>query len=597
MMKHYLTLLPALLLAVSCGLRDGSYTFNICTTNDVHGRYFDSLYVGDGTVGSLLAISATVDSIRHAAGSENVILIDAGDCIQGDNASWYYNFIDTVSTHVYARMAGYMGYDAVVVGNHDIEAGHPVYDRLVKELGCPLLAANAVETGHAGGAVRPYFRDYVILRRHGMKIAVLGFTNPNIRNWLSPELWSGMEFVSLVPYVQEYVDRVRRKENPDIVIVAAHTGMGDGTCSPGQPGMSENQGLALFRTLRGVDFLVCAHDHSPAVLQNDSICLVNSGSHCRNLGLGKLTVTVKNGKIVSKTRSATLVPVRREHVDTAMKALFRQDYEAVKAFTHKPVGRLSVPFVTRDTYKGMCPYIDFLHTVSLGCGLADISFAAALTYDGEILPGQLVYNDLFKIYPFENQLFVVEMTGKEIKDYLEMSYGNWINTVSGRSGEHLLKIENRPDPRTGSRSWSFVNRAYNFDSAAGLDYTVDVRKPEGERVEISSLASGRVFCTDSTYRVAMTSYRASGGGGLMRYGAGIDAEALQERVVARFPELRQLVYDFFLRCGTVGESEIRDTSVLGSWKFIPESLAGPMLGHDMDLVFGSTPLYVQSRIQ
>ena len=280
MMKHYLTLLPALLLAVSCGLRDGSYTFNICTTNDVHGRYFDSLYVGDGTAGSLLAISATVDSIRHAAGSENVILIDAGDCIQGDNASWYYNFIDTVSTHVYARMAGYMGYDAVVVGNHDIEAGHPVYDRLVKELGCPLLAANAVETGHAGGAVRPYFRDYVILRRHGMKIAVLGFTNPNIRNWLSPELWSGMEFVSLVPYVQEYVDRVRRKENPDIVIVAAHTGMGDGTCSPGQPGMSENQGLALFRTLRGVDFLVCAHDHSPAVLQNDSICLVNSGENC-----------------------------------------------------------------------------------------------------------------------------------------------------------------------------------------------------------------------------------------------------------------------------------------------------------------------------
>ena len=73
MMKHYLTLLPALLLAVSCGLRDGSYTFNICTTNDVHGRYFDSLYVGDGTAGSLLAISATVDSIRHAAGSENVI--------------------------------------------------------------------------------------------------------------------------------------------------------------------------------------------------------------------------------------------------------------------------------------------------------------------------------------------------------------------------------------------------------------------------------------------------------------------------------------------------------------------------------------------
>lgn len=597
-MKKFLYLLVPVILAVSCGPRDGSYTFYICSTNDVHGRYFDSLYVGTGISGSLLAVSSAVDSIRNAAGPENVILIDAGDCVQGDNASYYYNYVDTLSPHLYARMAAYMGYDAVVVGNHDIEAGHPVYDRLRKELPCPFLAANALKVRPDGSVSgRPYFQDYLIQTRNGIRIAIIGFTNPNIKNWLSPDLWSGMEFVSLIPYVQEYVDRVRKKEKPDIVIVAAHTGTGQGFdpeqieavrtsgTVTGEP-LHENQGLALFQTLEGVDFVICAHDHSPAVFETDSVCLINSGSHCRNLGLGRIDLEVKNGKVAAKSCSASLVPVCKEKADTAMRSCFRKDYEAVKAFTVRPVGNLEVPFVTRDSYTGMCPYIDFIHTVSLGCAPARISFAAPLTYDGEIEPGTLIYNDLFKIYPYENQLFVVRMTGREIRNYLEYSYGQWINTVSGRDGEHLLKIRNRADARTGSSSWSFEGRAYNFDSAAGIVYSVDVTKPQGERISITSLASGEPFSEDSTYCVAMTSYRASGGGGLMREGAGIDTDRIDERVVARYPEIRNLIYDAVRNAGTLTESNTGDVSLLGSWKFVPERLAGPMLEKDMALVFG-----------
>ena len=593
-MKRHLIMLFILMSAVlSCGPKDGTYSFSICTTNDVHGRYFDSLYVGHATSGSLLAVSRTVDSLRQADGAQNLILIDVGDCVQGDNASYYFNYVDTLSTHLYARMVNYMGYDAVVVGNHDIEAGHPVYDRLRKELSCPLLAANAVSTSTG----KPYFQDYAIITRHGLRIAIIGFTNPNIKNWLSPDLWSGMEFKSLIPYAQEYVDKVRKKENPDIVILAAHVGTGPGlpdeqsdAAGSANAAVSyaniESQGKALFQTLKGVDFVLCAHDHSPAVIQSDSVCLINSGSHCRYVGFGRLDVTVKDGKVVEKKHSASLIPVRKDYVDTAMRTAFHADYEAVKAFTVKPVGQLEMPLVTRDSYKGMCPYTDLIHTVSLGCEPAQISFAAPLTYDGVIEPGTLVYNDLFKIYPFENQLFVVKMTGEEILDYLEYSYGTWINTVSGRRGEHLLKIENRPDSRTGSRRWSFTGRAYNFDSAAGLVYEVDVRQPQGHRVHIRSLASGEPFCPDSTYNVAMTSYRASGGGGIMRDGAGIDTDRIDERVVARYPEIRDLIYDAILESGTLSEGNVSDRSLIGSWSFIPVDLAGPMLENDMKLLFG-----------
>lgn len=570
-------LYTALLLisAVACAPGDGEYTFHIFTTNDVHGRYFDSLYVGGKTKESLLAVSAYVDSVRTAVGKENVVLIDAGDCMQGDNAAYYFNYVDTLSRHVYARMAEYMDYDAVVVGNHDIETGHGVYDRVGRQMKVPFLAANAIRNDNG----RPYFQDYVVLKRHGLKIAVIGFTNPNIKNWLSEDLWSGMTFRSLIPLVQEDVDRVVAKERPDAVIVAVHAGTGNGDGSS-----YESQGLDLFRSLEGVDFIVCAHDHRPAVHESDSICLINSGSHCRNIGHGTLEITVKNGRCIAKAVSAELIPVDKSKVNKDMQKAFREDYEAVKAFTVKPVGELKTDLLTRESYKGMCDYMNLLHTVSLETTGAQVSFAAPLTFNGRVSAGTLVFNDLFTIYPFENQLFVVRMTGKEIKDYLEYSYGTWINTIHS-SKEHLLKIRQEPDARTGQSRWSFINRAYNFDSAGGLDYTVDVTRPFGERVAITKLADGSAFCPDSTYSVAMTSYRASGGGSIMRDGAGIDTDRIEERIIGKYPEIRNIIYDYLAANGCIDPAVIGNPSVIGRWCFVPYAIADPALEKDMALLF------------
>ena len=571
-------ILPLLMLLFSgCGgPRDGKYTFRILTTNDVHGCYFDSVYVGDRTKNSLLAVSYLVDSVRAATGGENVVLIDAGDCLQGDNAAYYFNYVDTVTPHLYGRMADYMKYDAVAVGNHDIETGHPVYDRLDREMKTPLLAANAI----ADASGKPYFQDYVILKRHGVKIAVLGFTNPNMKNWLSYSLWSGMKFESLIPLVQNDVDRVIEKEKPHLVIVAAHagTGNGDGT-------QLENQGMDLFKSLKGVDFLICAHDHRPFVAQNDSICLINSGSHCRNVGSGTVTLEFVDGKCVSKTLGASLIPVNKEKVDAEMKEVFRSDYEAVKEFTLRPVGELEVPLRTRDAYAGMSDYINLLHAVSLSVPEAQLSLAAPLTFNGYVRPGTLLYNDLFTVYPFENQLYVVRMTGKEVLDCLEYSYAAWVNTVKGRGNEHILRIVNEPDPRTGQKRWSFVGRSYNFDSAGGLVYDVDVTKPAGSRITVKSLADGSPFSEDAEYNVAMTSYRASGGGGILREGAGIDTDSIDSRIVARYPEIRELVYDYLQEHGSIDPAVIGSPELIGEWHFIPEAIADRLMDKDMRLMF------------
>lgn len=576
MKRTIISLFSALtLLTSACGPKDGEYTFRLLTTNDVHGHYFDSLYVSEGISGSLMSVAWYADSIRVADGAENVILLDAGDCLQGDNAAYYYNYVDTVSKHIFARMVEHIGYDAVVVGNHDIETGHPVYDRLVETMNVPFLAANAIRTDNG----KPYFDEYVTLKRHGLNITVIGFTNPNIKSWLSPLLWSGMEFESLLPdFAQKTVDRIRAKEKSDVVIVAVHAGTGRGDGS-----QLESQGLDLFRNLEGVDFVVCAHDHRPVVHQTDSICLINAGSHCNMLGYGSITLKVEGGKVVEKTLSADLMRLDKSKVDKKMHALFRSEYEAVKAFTLKEVGRLNTDLRTRDAYTGMSDYLNLIHTLSLEATDAQISFAAPLTFNGHIKAGTLVYNDLFTIYPFENQLFEVKMSGAEIKTYLEHSYDAWINTLDADQ-MHVLKIFERADPRTGQSRWSFGAPTYNFDSAAGLIYDVDVTKPFGERIMIRSLADGSAFDESAEYKVAMTSYRASGGGELMKK-TGIDTDRIDERVTGYYPEIRNILYDYLVEHGEIDSATISDASVIGQWRFIPEKKAQAALARDMSLLF------------
>ena len=132
--------------------------------------------------------------------------------------------------------------------------------------------------------------------------------------------------------------------------------------------------------------------------------------------------------------------------------------------------------------------------------------------------------------------------------------------------------------------WSFVNRSYNFDSAAGINYTVDVTKPFGERVAIASMADGSAFDLQKEYNVAMTSYRASGGGNLMKE-TGIDTDNIDERVTGRYPEIRNILYDYLMENGSIDPEVIGNPAVIGHWEFVPEKLVKPAMDRDMERLF------------
>ena len=592
-MKRIYILLLALVSAMCTGCdkpKDGEYTLHLLTTNDVHGSWFDSTYTDGNQKKSLMAISQLVNDFRDSAGRDNVILADAGDCLQGDNAPYYFNYVDTVSPHLFPRLVSYMGYDAVCVGNHDIETGHAVFDRVRKELednGIPFLGGNAIkdscplsaEEGEKTGYSFEdrYFQTYRILKRGGLKVAILGYTNPNMKAWLDESIFSGIHFVSLIPLVQQDVDKIIRKEKPQVVIVAVHSGTGEG-----KGDNYESQGLDLLNSLRGVDFVICSHDHRPYIAEKDSICLINSGSHSKNVGHGRITVKVKGGKVVEKSLKAETIESDMRNVDTAMRNLFRPEFQKVKEFTLTEVGTLDKDMPTRDSYSGMSFYMNLIHTVSLKVSGADISIAAPLTYNKTVKAGSIVYNDLFTIYPYENQMFVITMSGKEVKDYLEASYDNWI---TADSTGHLLKIQKREDPRNNQERWSFVNRSYNFDSAAGIYYTVDITRPKGERIRILSMADGSAFDPEKTYKVAMTSYRASGGGGLLDE-TGIETDRINARIIAKYPEYREIIYRWLQENKAIRYDEVSDRNIIGGWEFIPRHKAQALLKKDMTLLFG-----------
>ncbi len=538
------------------------------STNDVHGAWFDSSYVDGPLNTSLQNVSWYVDSIRRAEGEENVLLIDAGDCLQGDPAAFYFNYEDSLTPHLFARIAKYMKYDAVVLGNHDIETGHKVYDRmarLMSEAGVAFLAGN---TPAAGG--KPYFPEYKVFRRAGMKVLVLGYTNANIRNWLDEEKWSGMDFVSLVPLVQERVDALRRKTRPDVVIVAVHsgTGRGDGL-------VLEDQGMDLMNSLRGVDLVLCAHDHRQYACANDSMALVNSGAKAAFLGHAKID---SGGKGQGKRISAGLVRVGVDREDADMVSLFHPDFLKVKEFVNGKVGRLDVELRASDAYAGMSDYLNLIHSVQLRYSGADISFAAPLTLDGTVRAGDVLSLDLTTIYPFENRLYRIGLKGSQIKDYLEYSYDSWI----GGSSSHILRME--PSEQSAS-GWRLEGNGFNFDSAAGIVYEVWPQKPFGRRIRIISMADGSEFRPDAVYSVAVNSYRGAGGGGLLEYGAGIPADELDAIVTERYTDVRDLVKEYFLEYGNVDSELVGDSAVIGRWSFEPASVREKIM-NDKKLLFG-----------
>ena len=571
------TILAALLLVAGMSMaQEREVKLKIIETSDLHGNYYPHDFIRRNEAqGSMARIHALVKQERTKYG-ENLILLDNGDILQGQPSAYYYNYIDTVSTHLTAEMLNFMQYDAATMGNHDIETGRTVFDRWMKDCQMPVLGTNIIATDKEQTHCKPY----IILEREGVRIAVLGMITPAIPIWLSETLWHGLRFDDMEQTARKWMPVLREQEKADVVIGLFHSGQSAQTMGGKY---RDNASVEVAQRVPGFDAVLMGHDHrleckKVVNVAGDSVLVINPASNGLVVGDVEITLTLQEGKVTQKTVNGTLSETKPYGVSEEFMQRFAPQYEAIQTFVGKRIGTFTESITTRDAYFGSSAFVDLIHSLQLAISGAEISLAAPLSFDAEIKQGDVYVSDMFSLYKYENMLYTMRLTGREIKDALEMSYALWTNRMQSPD-DHLLLLREQQRPGAADRAL-FRNPSFNFDSAAGICYTVDVTKPEGEKVHITGMADGTPFDPDKEYRVAVNSYRGNGGGELLTKGAGIPQDKLTERIITSTDkDLRYYLMMFIEQQGTV------TPKALGQWQFIPTSWYSVAAKRDYELLF------------
>ena len=586
---HLILTTLILLIAVSCGQvqRPEKLTIKIIETSDVHGAIFPyDLKNGREVNHSLAQVFSYVEQERAKPG-QVVIFLDNGDILQGDPIVYYYNFENTKEKHICSQVMNFMGYDAATVGNHDIEPGHAVYDKLENEFDFPWLAANAVHQSSG----KPYFKPYVILKKEGVKIAILGLITPAIPNWLPEKIWEGIEFEDMIESANKWSAKIRKEEKPDLLIGLFHAGA-DHTYN-NQDALTpknENASKLVAEQVPGFDVVFVGHDHHGwnKMITNwagKEVLLLGPTSRARNVAVAN--IELKLNKVTNqyrKSMAGEIVAMNDFIPDMAFMEKFSGALESGKTYVESPVGRFTKTINSSDAMFGDSPLIDLIHQVQLELTGAQISFAAPLSFDMQIDEGEFYVRDMFKLYRFENLLYTMELSGQEIKDFLEYSCNLWFNQMENEN-DHLLKFKKNEDgslvkSRQGN-VFQLENAYYNFDSGEGIVYITDVTRPYGKRVNITSLADGTPFDLNKKYTVALNSYRGNGGGNHLVAGSKIRQELLQDRIInTTEKDLRFHMMEWLEEKGEI-------TPVANNnWKILPESWVETARPKDYVLLFG-----------
>ena len=549
----------------------------IVHTSDVHGSFFMHDCVARHAVkGGLSRVYAYVQSLRKTYG-ERVLLLDGGDILQGNPVVYYSNFFATGAKNLAAEIMNYMAYDAGVIGNHDIETGHAVYDPWAAACRFPVLGANVKD--RATG--RCYFPPYCLLERCGVKVAVLGMTTPAVPNWLPPALWQGLEFEDMVACAKRWVPLIRKKEKPDVLIGLFHSGKEGGITTPEY---AENAALDVAREVAGFDVVCYGHDHMrncETVEAPDGKKVLCCAPSSMAVAVGEVDVCVETGtggnRVVSVEGKVTDLSYYKSAEAQFMQRYFIRYIRNTEYYVGQKIGTFSHTISSQDAYFGPSAFVDLVHRAQLEATGAEISLASPVSFSAKIRKGDVCIRDVFKLYRFDDVLYTMRLKGSEIKNALEMSYGLWVNEMKSPD-DHVMLLDYVLD--SGKRL-GFKNLAYNFDSAAGLCYMVDVTRPSGEKVSVLRLADGRPFDPDAYYMVVVNSYRGNGGGELLTKGAGIPHDGLSARVVAATKQnLRDCIIHY------IKERETLDPQPSGTWQLVPREWAEPACRRERAVLFG-----------
>lgn len=571
-MKIFSLLTSATLAATmltSCSSRPEEADIVVLYTTDVHGAYLAWDIRQNAPAKTSMSNVCTYVKQERSAHPDQLLLLDTGDMLQGQPSMYYYNYIDTTSVHVAAAAYNFLQYDAVGVGNHDIETGEDCYGKRVpNQFQMPWLCANAIDqrTGE------PMFQPYSVFKRSGVKIAVLGMITPNIGAWLPKQLWPNLEFEDMVECAQKWVPIIEEREKPDVLVGLFHCGNNyEANGNTIDTYKNENGGVAAAIKVPGFDLVLCGHDHQTSMkevvnVNGDTVKVLDAQTQAAKVGRADLHLTLnKQTGRYNKQITTSLVEMSEYAPDEQYNAAMQHCIDEVNNYVDNPLGELTQTLYGQASLFGPSEFIDFIHDVQLWATDAQISLVSVLSPHDSVPAGAITMRQLFTLYKYENLLFKVKMTGEEVRRYLDFGFDRQFGYMKS-ANDHLMAFltDEKGEVIYNNYGAQFSTPTFNFTCAAGIRYTLDVSKPKGQRLTILSMSDGSTFDPEKMYEVAINSYQASGGGDFVTKGLGWDKDELNKRLLSTTPkDVRRYVADY------ITEHKVIVPHLRGDWAVIP----------------------------
>lgn len=468
----------------------------ILGTSDVHGNVWDWSYEDNRVADLGFARIGTI--VKQVKGQNpNTLVIDAGDNLQGTLLT-----DDLYSTdkellkekHPVTQAMNTIGYDAMVLGNHEFNFGLDLITKLKNEASFPILSANIYNKSDGSNFVKAYTTKNV----DGVKVAILGLTVPHVPKWDGDKV-SSLDFKPLKEEAQKQVKIIEQQEKPDVIVAAMHTGLDN-----------EDPSAAARNVITEVpeiDAFILGHDHREfAEKLADNTGKLKPVGAVKDTGSGVLRIDLNlekdetDKKWQVKESAPTIISSKSVTGDGEVKAATQAAHDTTKEYVTGVIGEAVADFLPEAEIPGIpeaqlqpTAMISLINNVQRQVTGSDLAAAALFKADSQLNKGPIKFSDIFNIYKYPNTLVGANMNGKQLRTFLEKQAAYYQQYETGD-----VTIAFNPNIRV-----------YNYDIVSGIQYKMDISKPEGSRIA-ELLFKGKPVTDNQTFKIAMNNYRFEG---------------------------------------------------------------------------------------
>ena len=484
-----LSVAMVLSLSVTALAVDGETHLTIIGTSDTHGNIWGYSYedMKESTGDGLARVSTYVSQVREE--NPNTILVDAGDTIQGTIMTDDLYSKDTTDHPVPAAL-NYMGYDAWVLGNHEFNFGVDTLKEIIAQTDVPVLAANIK---NADGS---YFTGagYTIVERGGVKVAIIGVTTPNIPRWDGTKQGvADLTFESMADAVADCIEEIG--DGADVIMVSTHAGLSAEYSTDGA-----DAAQTILDKCPEVDVLQLGHTHTTYINNDGAIPVGETKNNAGEVVRYDLTLNADKEITSATVETVSMADVEPDQGLRDVPAIKTAQEKTVSFIQDNVLGHAAADFQPVNEIKGLpegrlqdTAVIDLIGTVQLENSGADVTAVALFKDTSDLKQGDLNYGNMFDIYKYPNVLYTVEVTGAEMKAYMEWAAECWNQWQPGD-----INISFNPD-----------KAGYLHDHFIGLNYEVNLSKPAGQRIENVTF-QGQPLTDDMTLTLCVNDYRYTG---------------------------------------------------------------------------------------